>query len=70
MSLFKLRVSAVDLEAGRAACAALGALDAPGALAVTLFEALPAGFVVEAYYDGEWAKALDEPFRFRSQPVN
>jgi ribosomal protein L11 methyltransferase len=61
MSLFKLRVSAVDLEAGRAACAALGALDAPGALAVTLFEALPAGFVVEAYYDGEFSRAaLDE----------
>ena len=53
MPLFKLRVSASDLAAGRAAADAIGELAAPQALAVTLFEAVPPAFVVEAYYDAE-----------------
>jgi len=52
MSLFKLRFSAAGLEIGRAAADLLGELAEPQALAVTLFEAPPAGFVVEAYYAG------------------
>src|SRR3972149_4225302 len=51
MPLFKLRVSASDLAAGRAAADAIGELAAPQALAVTLFEAMPPAFIVEAYYD-------------------
>ena len=51
MSLFKLRIGAADLEAGSAAASLLTELDAPQALAVTLFESGPSAFVVEAYYD-------------------
>src|SRR5258708_696190 len=51
MTLYKLRLSAADLEIGEAAAALLSELDAPGALAVTLFESGPASFLVEAYYD-------------------
>ncbi len=51
MSLFKLRIGAADLEAGGAAASLLTELDAPNALAVTLFESGPSAFVVEAYYD-------------------
>jgi ribosomal protein L11 methyltransferase len=50
MPLFKLRLSAADLEAGRAAADLLGELAEPQALAVTLFEARPPTFTVEAYY--------------------
>jgi len=53
MPLHKLRVSVANLEAGRRAETLLGELDAPQALAVTLFEAKPAGFLVEAYYEAE-----------------
>jgi ribosomal protein L11 methyltransferase len=55
--LFKLRISASDLAAGRAAAGVIGELVAPEPLAVTLFEAKPPAFVVEAYYDAE--PALD-----------
>jgi ribosomal protein L11 methyltransferase len=51
MTLYKLRLSAADLEAGEAAAALLSEFAAPGALAVTLFESGPASFLVEAYYD-------------------
>ena len=51
MPLFKLRVGADGLEAGGAAANLLTELAAPRALAVTLFEAGPTGFLVEAYYD-------------------
>ena len=51
MSLFKLCLSAAGLEAGRSAADLLSELAAPQALAVTLFESPPAGFLVEAYYD-------------------
>ena len=51
MPLFKLRIPADDLEAGGAAADLLTELEAPRALAVTLFESGPARFVVEAYYD-------------------
>jgi ribosomal protein L11 methyltransferase len=50
MPLFKLRLNAADLEAGRAAADLLGELAEPPALAVTLFEARPPAFTVEAYY--------------------
>jgi len=53
MPLFKLRLDAADLEAGRAAADLVGALAEPRALAVTLFEARPPAFTVEAYYDAE-----------------
>ena len=51
--LFKLRIGASDLAAGRAAAGLLGELVAPEPLAVTLFEDKPPAFVVEAYYDAE-----------------
>ena len=51
--LFKLRISAADLAAGRAAAGVIGELVAPEPLAVTLFEDKPPAFVVEAYYDTE-----------------
>jgi ribosomal protein L11 methyltransferase len=57
MPLHKLRVSAAELGVGRRVEASLGELDAPQALAVTLFEVKPAGIVVEAYYQAE--PALD-----------
>jgi ribosomal protein L11 methyltransferase len=50
MPLFKLRIEAADSEAGRSASGLLGELVAPEPLAVTLFEAAPPRFVVEAYY--------------------
>ncbi len=53
MLLFKLRVPAPDLDAGRAASGLLSDLVAPQALAVTLFEDAPRGFIVEAYYDAD-----------------
>ena len=49
--LFKLRIHAADLAAGRAAATVIGELLAPEPLAVTLFEDTPPAFVVEAYYD-------------------
>src|SRR5438477_12790627 len=55
--LFKLRIGASDLAAGRAAAGLLGELVAPEPLAVTLFEDKPPAFVVEAYYDA--APALE-----------
>ena len=55
--LFKLRIGARDLAAGRAAASVIGELAAPEPLAVTLFEAKPPAFVVEAYWDAE--PALD-----------
>jgi ribosomal protein L11 methyltransferase len=48
--LFKLRVSAADLAAGRTAAGVIGELVSPEPLAVTLFEDKPPRFVVEAYY--------------------
>jgi ribosomal protein L11 methyltransferase len=50
MPLFKLRIEAADAEAGRSAAGLLGELIAPEPLAVTLFEADPPRFLVEAYY--------------------
>lgn len=58
MSLFKLRVPAAALDAGRAAADALGELPEPAALAVTLFEMPPSGFLVEAYYAAEPSLAV------------
>jgi ribosomal protein L11 methyltransferase len=55
--LFKLRIGAADLVAGRAAASIIGELVVPAPLAVTLFEVRPPAFVVEAYYDAE--PALD-----------
>ena len=48
--LFKLRIHAADVAAGRAAATVIGELLAPEPLAVTLFEDKPPSFVVEAYY--------------------
>jgi ribosomal protein L11 methyltransferase len=53
MPLFKLCLGAAGLEAGRAAADLLGELAEPSALAVTLFEARPPAFTVEAYYETE-----------------
>ena len=51
MPLYKLRIEARDLAAGRTAAGCLEGESAPQALAVTLFELKPPAFVVEAYYD-------------------
>ena len=51
MPLYKLRIEAADIAAGRQAADLLAAPAAPEALAVTLFELKPPAFVVEAYYD-------------------
>jgi ribosomal protein L11 methyltransferase len=51
MPLYKLRIEAHDLAAGRMAVDCLEGEAAPQALAVTLFELKPPAFVVEAYYD-------------------
>ena len=51
MPLYKLRIEAPDLAAGRLAAGCLEGEAAPGALAITLFELKPPAFVVEAYYD-------------------
>src|SRR5262245_36132668 len=51
MALFKLRIEAADADAGRTAAGLLGELVAPEPLAVTLFEARPPCFTVEAYWD-------------------
>lgn len=53
MPLYKLRIEATDIEAGRKTADVLGepAAGGPHALAVTLFEHKPPAFVVEAYYD-------------------
>jgi ribosomal protein L11 methyltransferase len=53
MPLFKLRFAAADLQAGDAAANLLTELAAPRALAVTVFEAGPVRFLVEAYYRAE-----------------
>ena len=58
MPLFKLRIGASDLEAGRAASEVIETQAHPAPLAVTLFEACLPRFVVEAYYDR--APALDD----------
>src|SRR5215813_13578045 len=50
MPLFKLRIEAADLDAGRSAAGHIGEVIAPEPLAVTLFEARPPAVVVEAYY--------------------
>jgi ribosomal protein L11 methyltransferase len=50
VSLFKLRIEAPDLEAGRGASDTLERLQ-PAPLALTLFEHGPPRFAVEAYYD-------------------
>ena len=51
--LFKLRIGAADLAAGRAAANVIGELVVPAPLAVTLFEDTPPAFVVEAYWEAE-----------------
>ena len=51
LPLFKLRIEAPDLEAGRAASEVIEGLEAPLPLALTLFELQLPRFVVEAYYD-------------------
>jgi ribosomal protein L11 methyltransferase len=53
MPLFKLRFDLADLILAGAASDLLTGLAQPQALAVTLFEGGPAGFVVEAYYATE-----------------
>jgi ribosomal protein L11 methyltransferase len=57
MPLFKLRIYADDLAAGRRAEALLVELAGAAPLAVTLFEDAPPGYAVEAYYQA--APALD-----------
>lgn len=51
MPLYKLRVDAADLAAGKTVADLLGEGPAPEPLAVTLFEQKPPAFAVEAYYD-------------------
>jgi ribosomal protein L11 methyltransferase len=51
MPLFKLRIEAPDLDAGRAASEVIEALEEPAPLTVTLFELSPPAYVVEAYFD-------------------
>jgi ribosomal protein L11 methyltransferase len=58
MALFKLRIEAADADAGRTAAGRLGELVAPEPLAVTLFEAGPPRFTVEAYWDTRPPMAL------------
>jgi ribosomal protein L11 methyltransferase len=58
MALFKLRIEAADADAGRTAAGLLGELVAPEPLAVTLFEARPPRFTVEAYWDRRPPMAL------------
>ena len=53
MPLYKLRIEAAHLEAGRRAADLLGEPPAPAALAITVFELRLPAFVVEAYYDHE-----------------
>ena len=53
MLLFKLRIRAADLDAGRSVSGLLGEVIEPNALAVTLFEDKPPAFIVEAYYEHE-----------------
>jgi ribosomal protein L11 methyltransferase len=51
MPLFRVRLDAGSAEAGNRAAALLGEAIRPAASATTVFEARPAGYVVEAYYD-------------------
>src|SRR6185312_2768936 len=51
MPLHKVRIDTIDLATGEKVAALLGEAAAPPALAITLFEAGPPAFVVEAYYD-------------------
>jgi ribosomal protein L11 methyltransferase len=51
MALYKLRIEAADLEAGRLLSQRLEELASPAALAVTLFQAGAPCFLVEGYYD-------------------
>ena len=51
MPLFKLRFDVAALAAGEDAARTLGEAEAPAPLAVTVFEAAPAAFAMEAYYD-------------------
>jgi ribosomal protein L11 methyltransferase len=53
MPLYKLRIEATHLDAGRKAADLLGEPPAPAALAITVFELRLPAFVVEAYYDHE-----------------
>ena len=50
MPLYKVRIEAADLDAGKQAAELLAGPTAPEALAVTLFEMKPPTFVVEGYY--------------------
>lgn len=50
MPLFKVRLDAASAEAGHRAAALLGDAMEPAASATTVFEASPAGYVVEAYF--------------------
>jgi ribosomal protein L11 methyltransferase len=61
MPLFKLRIEAAEAEAGRSAAGLLRELSSPEPIAVTLFEAQPPRFTVEAYYAGRPPLALLEP---------
>jgi ribosomal protein L11 methyltransferase len=56
--LFKLRIEVPDLELGQAAAEIVEGVAEPSPLAVTLFEARPPSFVVEAYFDA--APPLDK----------
>ena len=58
MMLFKLRIEVPDLELGQAAAEIVEGVAEPSPLAVTLFEARPPSFVVEAYFDA--APPLDK----------
>jgi ribosomal protein L11 methyltransferase len=51
--LFKLRISAPDLDTGRSIAGLLNEAIVPEPLAVTLFEARLPAHIVEAYYDTE-----------------
>jgi ribosomal protein L11 methyltransferase len=61
MPLFKLRIEAAEAEAGRSAAGLLRELSSPEPIAVTLFEAQPPRFTVEAYYAARPPLALLEP---------
>jgi len=68
MPLFRLRFGPAPLAAASSAADLLGELTAPSALAVTLFESGPEGFVVEAYYDAR-PSAADLADALRTLPA-
>jgi ribosomal protein L11 methyltransferase len=58
--LKKVRLATPDIKVAHAAAGLLGELVTPAALAVSVFESMPNGFLVEAYYPAETDLALLE----------